>query len=89
MNGMELSRQYFSNVAESLLRQAFPDLFKRIAAGLVGNGSECFGYDDEISRDHDWGIDFFLWADEKDREAIPALREWKNRLFESNPPEYK
>ncbi len=89
MNGMELSRQYFFDIAEPLLRKAFPDLNKRIAAGLVGNGSECFGYDDEISRDHDWGIDFFLWVDEYDREAITALREWKDRLFETNPPVYQ
>lgn len=88
MNGMELSRRYFSDVAEPLLKCDFPDLYRRLAAGLVGNGSECFGYDDDISRDHDWGIDFFLWVTEGDRTQIPILAEWKNALFESHPPEY-
>ncbi|NLT13280.1 MAG: DUF4037 domain-containing protein [Clostridiales bacterium] len=88
MNGMELSRRYFFDVAEPPLRRAYPDLYERLAAGLVGNGSECFGYDDEISRDHDWGVDFFLWVPEGDRNAIPALREWKDRLFAANPPAF-
>jgi hypothetical protein len=55
MNGMALSRRYFSDVADPRLKIEFPDLYGRMASGLVGNGSECFGYDDEISRDHDWG----------------------------------
>lgn len=89
MNAMEYSRRYFYDVAEPLLKREFPELFTRLAAGLVGNGSECFGYDDEISRDHDWGIDFFLWLPESDRSAVPVLQAWKNSLFENNPPELK
>jgi hypothetical protein len=88
MNGMELSRRYFFDVAGPLLQGAYPDLYEHIAAGLVGNGSECFGYDDDISRDHDWGVDFFLWVRENDRSQIPALVEWKKTLFSSNPPEF-
>ena len=88
MKGIELSRRYFFDIAEPELQQAFPDLFTRLAAGLVGNGSECFGYDDEISRDHDWGVDFFLWVTESDRQYIPDLRQWKDDLFEKSPPAY-
>ena len=88
MNGLELSRNYFIKTAEPNLKNEFPDLYPRLAAGLVGNGSDCFGYDDEFSRDHDWGIDFHIWTTDEDKDAMPALRSWKNELLETNPPAY-
>jgi hypothetical protein len=88
MNGLELSRKYFLDVALPKLTADFPGLYDRLAAGLAGNGSECFGYDDELSRDHDWGVDFYLWVTEADRALIPELQKWKTILFERNPPEF-
>ena len=87
-NGMALSREYFFEVAEPLLKRDFPTLYPRLAAGLVGNGSECFGYDDELSRDHDWGVDFHIWTGDDDAGAIPALRSWKSELLDAHPPRY-
>ncbi|MCL1834827.1 MAG: DUF4037 domain-containing protein [Oscillospiraceae bacterium] len=86
MNALQLSQEYFDNVAKPLLKRDFPELYPRLAAGLAGNGSECYGYDDEISRDHDWGVDFFIWALEEDRDMIPTLAAWKEELFEKTPP---
>lgn len=86
--GLELSREYFENVVRSRLEEDFPDLFPRLAAGLAGNGSECFGYDDEISRDHDWGVDFYIWVTENDRDRIAELADWKRRLMYFNPPPF-
>ena len=87
-SGLQLSRDYYFNVAAPALKKSFPGLFPRLAAGLAGNGSECFGYDDEISRDHDWGTDFFLWTLEEDADMIPALRDWKSSLLTDCPPRY-
>ena len=87
-SGMELSREYFFNIAEPSLRREFPELYPRLAAGLAGNGSECFGYDDSLSRDHDWGADFFIWTTESDAGLIPALRSWKSALLRASPPPF-
>ena len=73
MNGVELSRRFFMEAGLPLLGQHFPDLAQRVAAGIVaggfasGCGSEIGGFDDEISRDHNWGPRFFLFLSEVDK----------------------
>ncbi|MDR0838216.1 MAG: DUF4037 domain-containing protein, partial [Oscillospiraceae bacterium] len=85
---LALSHEYFERYALPSLKERFPELLTSLAAGLVGNGSECFGYDDEISRDHDWGVDFFLWLPEGYSARIPELAAWKAELLETHPPEF-
>lgn len=52
-----------------MLAGKFAHQLDGIAAGLVGDGSECFGYDDDISQDHDWGAAICIWLDRDDYEA--------------------
>jgi hypothetical protein len=87
--GIELSKRYFFDTALPALRRDFPDIAGRAAAGLVGNGSECFGFDDEISRDHDWGVDFFIWLTQEDAPIAPDIARWKTRLMASQPPPFR
>ena len=61
MNGLEISRAYFAQFGLPMLREQFPELMPKLAAGLCGSGSECFGYDDDISRDHDFEPGFILF----------------------------
>lgn len=88
MKGMELARQFF-NVCEPLLQQRIPDVMAVAAAGLAGEGSECFGCDDALSRDHDWGPGFCLWLPrdvlKKEQERIEAAFAALPDSFEGMP----
>jgi hypothetical protein len=64
-----------------MIEEKFPAYREKIAAGLVGDGSECFGFDDEISQDHDWGPACCLWLTQGDYGAIGTfLRNEVNKL---------
>ena len=60
MRGLELARAYYEAHGAPMLWAQFPELMPKIAVGLFGSGSECFGYDDDVSRDHDFEPGFML-----------------------------
>lgn len=66
MNGLELSRAFYEAHGKPMLQEQFPDLLPHLAAGLFGSGSECFGYDDQVSRDHDFEPGFCLFLPGED-----------------------
>ena len=70
MKGLEEARACYERYGRPMLREQFPDYEGRIAVGLVGRGSECLGFDDELSRDHDFAPGFCLWLTEEDEERI-------------------
>jgi hypothetical protein len=70
MKGLDLSELYYHTFGVKMIDTQFPAYRERIAVGLVGLGSECFGFDDDISTDHDWGPGFCLWLEENDFKAI-------------------
>ena len=75
MKGLELAKAYYEAYGIPMLEREFAAQRSRIAAGLCGHGSECFGFDDDISRDHDFEPGFCLWITDADE------REFGFRLF--------
>ena len=69
-NGLKMSEVFFEEYGLPMLEKKFPEYTDQIAAGLVGQTSECFGYDDYISRDHDYAPGFCLWLPEELRKKI-------------------
>lgn len=61
MKGLELARAYWEQCGLPMIREQFPEYEGVLAAALCGSGSECFGFDDEVSRDHDFEPGFCLF----------------------------
>ena len=83
MKGIELCERFYLEYGEPMLREQFSALSELVAIGIVGSGSECFGYDDEISRDHDFepGFCIFLPSEELvDRRAEFSLERAYSKL---------
>ena len=86
IKGLDLSREYYENIGKPILMELFPEYMKKAAVGLVGEGSECFGFDDQISMDHDYGPSFCVWLP---RNIYTQAGESMTEIYESLPKEYK
>lgn len=66
MRGLEIAKAFYHEYGEPMLREKFPEILPFMAVGLLGRGSECLGFDDEVSRDHDFepGFCVFLPGEE-------------------------
>ena len=84
--GMNICKEFFEEVGKPAIKEHFPDDYDKMAFGLVGEGSDCFGYDDEYSRDHDWGPGFCIWMSDEVYDLI-GLKVQK--LYDDLPSEYK
>ena len=82
---MDICRAYYETYGKPMLEEKFPDYVNKIAVGLCGEGSECFGYDDEYSRDHDCGPGFCMWMPKKIYEEIG---EQLNQEYNKLPQEF-
>ena len=71
-SNMDRSKAFYESVGKPMIEKHFPQYAGRIAVGLVGEGSDCFGFDDEISSDHDYAPGFCMWLTEKDYGEIGA-----------------
>ncbi len=70
MNGLEVSKKFYYEFGKPMLESSFSNVIDRIAVGLVGEGSECFSFDDEFSRDHDFEAGFCIFITRQDAEKF-------------------
>lgn len=87
MKGLELSEKFYNEYGAPMLQKEFPDLFSIIAIGLCGSGSECFGFDDELSTDHDFEPGFCIFT--PDEEIIDEKTFFQlEKAYSSLPKEF-
>jgi len=88
MKGLEICKNFYLEYGEKMLHEQFPDYENLIAVGLVGSGSECYGYDDEVSCDHDFEAGFCLFI--PDEDAIDRQIAFRlERAYSKLPKEYE
>lgn len=86
MAGMALAEDYFETYGKPMIRNDFADYESLMAIGLVGEGSECFGYDDEYSTSHDFGPGFCIWLQDEVFKQIGAQLQ---KAYDSLPKTHK
>ena len=85
LRGMDICKAFYEEKFVPVIMEKFPAYKGRIAAGLVGRGSDCYGYDDEASRDHDWGPGFQLYLSD---ETYAEIGEALSRAYDELPKEF-
>ncbi len=84
-SGMELCQAFYEEYGKPMIRKKFPEYEHMIAVGLVGEGSECFGFDDQVSRDHDFGPGFCMWLTDP---IYDEIGEELQKAYEELPSTY-
>ena len=87
MNGLELAKGYFEEFGKPMLESGFSDILPFLAAGFTGSGSEHYGFDDEVSRDHDFEPGFCIFL--PDESVVDRKRAFQlERAYAGLPQEY-
>lgn len=86
VKGLDLCREYYETYGAPMLHREFEEYEDKIAVGLCGEGSDCFGWDDALSRDHDWGPSFCMWLSD---EVYAVIGERLQQAYDELPPEFK
>lgn len=74
MKGIEISKAYFEEYGIPMLERDFSDVLPYLCVGMVGSGSDCYGFDDEVSRDHDFEPGFCIFI--PDEETVDRRTEF-------------
>lgn len=87
MNGLELAKGYYEEFGKPMMESEFADILPFLAAGFVGSRSEHYGFDDEVSRDHDFEPGFCIFLPGED--VVDRRRAFQlERAYAKLPQEY-
>lgn len=87
MKGIEISKAYFEEYGRPMLEKDFSDILPYLCVGIVGSGSDCYGFDDEISKDHDFEPGFCIFIPNED--VIDRRKEFLlERAYAKLPKEF-
>ncbi len=82
ISGLKLSELFYNQHGRKMIEEQFPEYVSKIAVGLAGEGSDCFGYDDTLSTDHDWGPGFCMWITD---ETFDKIGEQLQKAYDALP----
>ena len=72
MKGIELSERFYTEFGAKMIHEQFPHIEHLIAVGIAGSGSECMGFDDEVSKDHDFEPGFCIFLPNEEVVDLPT-----------------
>lgn len=79
---IEKCKLFYEKYMKTAIHKDFSAYEDKIAVGITGYGSECFGYEDEYSYDHDCNIRLLLFTDRQTYDEIgnELQSEYENKL---------
>ena len=87
MKGLELAKAFYEAFGKDMLEKDFPEALPYLAIGLAGSGSECYGFDDIASQDHDFEPAFCIFL--PDENIIDSKLEFRlERAYAKLPKEF-
>lgn len=86
ISGAKLCREYYEQYGAPMIEEKFPQYVSKIAVGHVGEGSDCFGFDDSFSTDHDFGPGFSMWVT---ADTYKEIGESLQQAYMNLPDEFK
>lgn len=88
MKGLEISKKFYHEYGEPMLKEQFGDVFPFLAVGFVGSGSDRYGFDDDISKDHDFDAGFSIFL--PNESIVDRKREFQlERAYAKLPKEFE
>lgn len=71
-SNLERSQEFYQLYGKKMIEENYAEYADRISVGICGEGSDCFGFDDYISADHDYATGFVMWLTESDYQLFGA-----------------